>query len=196
MANFNSIQQFKDNFYGGTRPNRFKVTATWPDDVTTNTNINDQTTFKIFSTTFPDSSVEAITVSYRGRPVHFAGDRKYPLWNVTIYDDSESNNLWEVFHRWMEKIDGNSSHLYSGATSTNKDFSYSKHQTTFTIKQYKLNGELDSTGTTRTIILHNVFPLAVGEIELNMQESTPVSFQVQLSFDYIEFGNSTINPNL
>lgn len=196
MANYNSIQQFKDNFYGGTRANRFKVTATWPGNVTKNTNINDQTTFKIFATSFPDASIDALSIQYRGRPVHFAGDRKYPLWSVNIYDDSESNNLWEVFHDWMEKIDGNSSHLYSGASSANKDFSYSQHQTTFTMTQYQLNGSLDASGNTRVITLRNVFPLAVGEINLDMGESTAVSFQVQLSFDYMEFGNNTINQNL
>lgn len=196
MTNYNSIQQFKNNFYGGTRANRFKVTATWPNDVTTNTNINDQTTFKIFATSFPDSTVDAISIQYRGRPVHFAGDRKYPYWSVVVYDDTETNNLWEVFHRWMEKIDGNSSHLYSGASSSNRDYSYSKHQTTFTMTQYQLNGALDNSGNVRVITLNNVFPLSVGEIQLDMGESTPVSFQVQLSFDYIEFSDTTIDKTL
>jgi hypothetical protein len=47
--NFNSIDSFKQNFGGGTRPNRFSVTASFPNDIDVS---DDEIDFKIFAT-FP-----------------------------------------------------------------------------------------------------------------------------------------------
>lgn len=190
MANYNSINEFKTNFYGGTRPNRFSVSATWPTTLTKDPNINDQTKFKIIATVIPESTVEVISVPYRGRPINFAGDRKYSPWDITVYDDSETYNLWRVFQQWLEHIDGSANHTYIGASATNKDFSYKNHQKTFTIYQYDLNG--DQGNAIRTMTLHNAFPVSVGQIALDMGEPGLVTFPVQIMYDYITFGGDTL----
>jgi hypothetical protein len=195
MTNFNSINSFKNAFRGGTRSNRFSVVATWPSDLGIGVQEGyDKTTFKISATSMPDGSIEDRTVPYRGRFLHFAGDRQYGKWAVTVYDDSESQNLWNTFQLWHEKIDGHQSHLYSGS-----NFSYSNHQTTFTINQYGLNGSNLNIGNNqgiRTLILQNVWPLTVDSINLKMDETELVSFNVTLAFDYLTFGSGTINQSL
>lgn len=191
MANYNSINEFKNNFFGGTRPNRFSVSATWPTTLNKAENINDQTKFKIIATVIPESTVEVITVPYRGRPINFAGDRKYSPWDITVYDDSETLNLWRVFQQWLEHIDGSANHKYIGASATNKDFSYKNHQKTFTLYQYDYNGE--QTNAARTIVLHNAFPSSVGQIAMDMSENGLVTFPVQIMYDYLTFESNTIN---
>jgi hypothetical protein len=198
MANTNSISTFKNAFYGGTRPNRFKVSGLFPTGVA-GADINDQTTFKIIATEIPESSIDVISVPYRGRPIVFAGDRKYAPWRITVYDDSDSNNLWQVFHKWLEAIDGSKNHLYGNLNQT--DFSYKDHQKTFTLTQYNLNTD-EGSGTQasqnlRVINVHNAWPLSVGPIELDMGSQNPqVTFAVQLAFDYITFGPNTITTQV
>lgn len=193
MSNFNSIDNFKTNFKGGTRPNRFSVTANWPTGIGADSSflMNKVTSFKISSVRMPESKLSTIPTYYRGRRVNFAGDRSYGQWRISVLDDTDNYSLWKIFHTWMEKIDGHQSHLYSDGPY----YTYSKHQCSFTLNQYDLNGTSDDmVGTTgiRTIVLKNVWPSAVGEIALDMKEGSIVEFAVDLFYDYITFEGSTI----
>lgn len=177
----NSISTFKSAFQGGTRANRFLVSGTWPIGIGANSP-NTQMQYKIVSTGIPTATIGTITVGYRGRPIVFAGDRQYPVWNVTVYDDSNTDsNLWKIFQNWIDAIDGHVDHKY-----VNDDFSYKNHQTTMTLQQLGLNGN-----TIRTITLYKAWPVSVYQIELNMQEANPVSFGVQFMFDHMSYTDSS-----
>lgn len=198
MSNFNSIDTFKTNFKGGTRPNRFSVIATWPQNIgaANPVDMKKVTTFKISSAEFPESTVNSINTFYRGRKINFAGDRQYSPWTITVLDDTGNYSLWKIFHTWIEKIDGHQSHLYAGAP----DFDYSSHQTTFTLNQYGLNGGanngIEGDSGIRTIKLWNVWPISVEPFPLNMGDGSYVEFSVRLVFDYISFEGDTINTSL
>ena len=75
-TNYNSIDEFKKAFRGGTRSNRFSVTATWPQNLGASNSfeMTRKTTFKITSTSMPDATVTTIPVNYRGRKIQFAGE--------------------------------------------------------------------------------------------------------------------------
>jgi hypothetical protein len=174
MTNFNSIVQFKENFNGGTRSNRFIVRPNWPTGVSTTTN---DSTFKIVSASLPAVQINSITVPYRGRLINFAGDRQYTPWTIGVYDDGNVNNLWRAFQRWKELMDGHYTHKVA-----NDDFRYATLQKTWTMEQLSLNGNK----VLRRIILYKCWPSVVGEISLNMGESNFVAFNVSLTFDYMK----------
>lgn len=175
-SNQNSIIAFKKAFNGGTRSNRFEVVSTtgWPNGVSVN---SQNTKFKLFSTVMPSAELGTIQVGYRGRAYSLAGDRQYSTWPVSIYDDSDSQNLWKAFQRWKELMDGHYTH-----TVTGNDFNYSRYQTTWEVEHLDVNGD---NSLNRRISLYKCWPSVVGEINLNMGESNFVAFSVTLTFDNI-----------
>lgn len=172
MASKNSIIDFKNGFNGGTRANRFVVVPAWPNKV--NVNKNDAT-FKMVSASLPAVQINPIQVPYRGRMITFPGDRQYSTWAVGIYDDNNSQNLWQAFHKWSELMDGHYTHTVDGS-----DFSYKNLQTTWLVKQLDVNGNI-----LKTITLYKCWPSVVGDISLNMGEAGFVGFSATITFDYI-----------
>ena len=55
----NSIDTFKGKFFGGTRPNRFEIIASLPDN-------RDIDTFHAYAFNLPEVSIGEIPVNYRG----------------------------------------------------------------------------------------------------------------------------------
>jgi len=174
MASYNSLNQFKAGFKGGTRANRFRVIPNFPSTVNVGNN-NTTSSFLISSGSLPKADVGVIGVPYRGRMAYFAGDRQYSVWPVRIYDDNDSA-LWKAFNSWKEKLDGHLTHKVEG-----NNYSYSNLQTTFFIEQLKPNGEV-----LRKIKLNRCWPSEVGGINFDLGSSEFVTFDVTLTFDYID----------
>ena len=170
----NTINDFKNKFNGGTRPNRFVVVPDWPTGIAPPLTDGQ---FKIVSASSPSVTVNTISVPYRGRLVNFAGDRQYSPWVISVYDDGNTQNLWRAFQTWKERLDGHWTHEVH-----ENDFSYRNLQKTWVVKQLKLNG--DPTPL-RTITLYKCWPSVIGEINLNMGENNFVSFSVTLTYDHI-----------
>ena len=173
MSNNNSIINFKHAFNGGTRANRFEVIPIWPSNINVSA---DDAKFKIVSASLPSTSINTISVPYRGRQITFPGDRMYSTWAVGIYDDNNTQNLWKAFHTWSELMDGHYTH-----TVYNSNYSYSQLQTTWKVQQLDLNG-----GVQKTVLLYKCWPSVVGEINLNMGEVGIVGFSATITFDYIQ----------
>jgi hypothetical protein len=173
MANTNSIINFKNGFNGGTRANRFIVVPEWPSKVPHTQN---DASFKMVSASLPAVQINTIIVPYRGRNVTFPGDRQYSTWAVGMYDDNNSTNLWKSMQTWTELMDGSINH-----TVDNDDYSFTKLQTTWLVKQLDSNGNI-----LKTITLYKCWPSVVGEINLSMTELGFVGFSTTLTFDYIK----------
>jgi hypothetical protein len=170
----NSIIDFKNNFNGGTRANRFIVYPSWPSGI--GVPITDAQ-FKIVSASLPMATVNSISIPYRGRLINFAGDRQYSPWVVGIYDDGNSQNIWTALQRWKEALDGHWTHRVA-----NNDFAYRTLQTTWRIDQLDVNANQ----VLRRIFLYKCWPSVIGEIGLNMGENDFVSFSATLTFDNIK----------
>lgn len=177
----NSISTFKQNFNGGTRPNRFEVdmSSAFPTAVKV-LKPNDKEKFKIYSASLPSATLGTIAVPYRGRYLNIAGDRDYKTWTIGIYDDNNQDNLWRTFHNWKDRIDGHVSHQVGGGVAVN-DFSFRGLQTTWRIKQLDLNGAL-----IRQIDLFNCWPEAVSALNLEMDSVQFSTFSVNIIFDYFK----------
>lgn len=169
----NSLINFKNNFNGGTRANRFVVFPVWPAGIGTGTNDN---YFKIVSASLPTLTINSISVPYRGRLLNFAGDRQYSPWVVGVYDDANAKSIWSAFHQWKDRLDGHVTHTVDG-----NDFAYNTLQRNWRIVQTDVNG-----AKIREITLLRCWPSVIGEIGLNMGENNLVSFPVTLTFDNVQ----------
>jgi len=170
----NSIETFKRSFNGGTRPNRFEVLHSFPEKGVLLPDVTEK--YKIFASSLPRAELGTIQVPYRGRLLNFAGDRNYSSWSISVYDDNNQDNLWRSFQSWKEKLDGHLTHqVYDN------DFSYANLQTTWTVNQLDLNGEV-----LRTINLYKCWPEQVGQLNFEMSSGNQGQFSVSLAFDYFE----------
>jgi hypothetical protein len=176
----NSLVNFKNQFNGGSRPNRFEVSAVWPTGISPPVN---HLKFKIVSASLPRAKINTIGIPYRGRTITYAGDRTYEPWIVGVYDDGDTTSLWRCFNRWKESLDGHYSHKV-----LNNDYAYASLQTTWTIKQLDLNGT-----PIRQINLFKCWPNVVGDINLNMGETNFVAFNVSLTYDHMEITSGINN---
>jgi len=175
----NSISTFKAAFNGGTRPNRFQVdmsTAFPTETEVFSPNANEK--FKIYATSLPSAELGTIQVPYRGRILNFAGDRNYSAWTIGIYDDNNVDNLWRSFQHWKDRIDGHVSHQVGGGEPV-ADFAYSTLQTTWSVDQLDLNGNV-----IRKITLFNCWPEQITALNLDMKSADFSRFTVNLVFDY------------
>jgi len=84
-----TISDFKSRLaFGGARPNQFTVSLMFPAFIQNGVFASSQSQFLCKATSLPGSSIEDITINYRGRPVHFAGERSFAPWRVTIYNEA------------------------------------------------------------------------------------------------------------
>lgn len=186
----NKIGDFKDNFKGGTRANRFSVAFTWPTVITI---APDTTVYHILAAKLPESDLGSISVPYRGRVAHYAGDRDYKPWTVTVVDDTGDNAAWKAFHAWSNLL---SKHYTN--TSADQTYAAGTLLTDITFKQLNLKGvegtvtDSSTDNILRTFTLKHAWPSEVGQIGLDMGEGgNLVTFTVTFTYDYY-----TINTGL
>ena len=182
-VSINSIQAFKENFGGGSRANRFEIvneSSMWP----TGVKVNAKEYYKFYSSSLPRTEVGTVYVGYRGRTLSLAGDRSYTVWNISIYDDNNTtDNLWQAFHKWKEKLDGHINHQVDTAGSAGGNYASYKHlQKNWTINQLQINGDKPI----RTIKLVNCWPSQIGGINLDMSSPNQGNFSVTMTFDWFE----------
>jgi len=179
-----TITNFKSGFNGGTRANRFNVSIAWPSG--TSSLAPGTLNYHVIATKLPEAELGSISIPYRGRVAHFAGDREYKPWTITVLDDTGSNASWLAFQTWANLISNHASNTvidqtYSAGTSTNSLLK------TLTFNQ--LHDPTDPTGVghlvERTITLKHAWPSEVGQIGLDMGEGgNLISYSVTFSYDY------------
>lgn len=192
MAN-NTIGDFKSGFNGGSRANRFAVDIKWPNAVS---NAPTNTIYHIIAAKLPEAELGSISVPYRGRVAHYAGDRDYKPWTVTVLDDISANASWGAFHAWSNLL---SSHInnvpqdqtYSSGTNATlsnlifkqlKDPSFGESATASNVTSQSV----------REIQLYNCWPSEVGQIGLDMGEAgNLVAFSVTFTYDYYKIIKNT-----
>jgi hypothetical protein len=188
MATNHTITDFKSGFNGGTRANRFAVKITFPDAITANKPTT--TVYHAMAAKLPESDLGSISVPYRGRVAHYAGDRDYKPWTVTFVDDTGTNATWYAFQKWADLL---SSHPNNTVT----DQTYAADNLLCDVDFLQLHDPTATTATyagvvvphdgIRRITLKHAWPSEVGQIGLDMGEGgSLVSFPVTFTFDYYE----------
>ena len=175
-----TISNFKDGFNGGTRANRFVVGL----DVPTGVDAPNTTWYHVIAAKLPESELGSISVPYRGRIAHFAGDRDYKPWTVVVLDDTGSTKLWHTFQQW-------SSLLSNHATNQVDDKTYKAGVNLKTIKFKQLHdpttgaAQSEPFDVVREVELYHAWPSEVGQIGFDMGEGgSLISFPVTFTYDY------------
>lgn len=162
------VDQFKAKLAGGgARPNLFKITLAYPRIMTGDVEL---TSFMCNAGQLPASTINPVTVPYRGRMLYMAGDRTFEPWSVNIINDTnfEVRKSMEI---WMNAM--NAHQTNTGVTSP------LDYQADLTVEQLDKNES-----TLYTYIFRGCFPTNVSEISLgygnnDTVEEFGVSFQVQ-----------------
>jgi hypothetical protein len=182
-----ALSDFKINFVGGTRQNRFLVSGTFPDLAQTNTTSTTSTTtilpsyFHIRSTLIPTLQTSTISYDYFGRKHHYPGEKLYSTWSVSVLDDnpiavSASGNLWNKFHSWHNAINNHDDYTTQYPTQLDN------YKADWTIQHLNLNGI-----ALKTFKLGGLWPRTINEISFNHSRPNVLNtFNVVFVYDTIE----------
>jgi hypothetical protein len=196
-----SITDFKQQFNGGTRANRFYVEGSIPSFNSIAGNISSTpafTNFHIRSTQIPQLSTKTLSYDFFGRKYHYPGEKDYGTWSFVVLDDytNGDGNLWKKFHSWQDAINNHdSNYSFQARTSGTNNTGAGVQQDSakykannWRIQHLNLNGE-DSTQNPylKTFVMHGCWPTSVQPISFNMGNPNSLnSFVVIMVYDYIE----------
>jgi len=164
--------------FDGTRPSLFNIALTLPDSLQYGNKglFNSKLEFLCHAASIPVTTVAAIEVPYFGRKIKIAGNRTYPEWTITIFND-EDFALRDAFEAWLNAInDARGNIRNSGVDSRPGTYKTNalvralpKDDASERIRRYKFEG---------------MFPTEVSPIELNWAtENEIASFTVNLAYD-------------
>lgn len=171
------VTEFKSNFSGGTRQNRFIVEGTFPGGKFNG--------FHVRSTQIPQVTSKAMTYDYFGRKYHYPGEKEYGTWSFTVLDDHGNNdvNLWKMFHDWQNKINQHTTNISS---EINSGTTYKADG--IKIKHLGING----TSTVKEFILDGCWPQVIQPISFNMTNTGALNtFIVVFVYDSIRITGVT-----
>ena len=168
VSTSSNISDFRNSFNGGTRPNRFRVTASIPGQ-------NVTSHFLIKAASIPPSTLGIISVPYRGRVLKIPGDRLFAEWSFTVLDDAhEGEDIRQMMVAWSNSINSHVANL-------TKDPNVSDSTAKWTVEMLNISDN----GTVRVIELHNCWPVEVGAIELSYETADVITdFPCTLAYDY------------
>ena len=187
MAN---IADFKAQMIGGgARPNQFRVELTYPSFVTLGVIAGQRAQFLCRAASLPASTIETISIPYRGRPVNFAGERSFQPWTVSIYNDT-TFNIRNALEQWQSGI--------QQYNTTNGRTNPTDYQVDLSVHQLDRNG-----ATIKSYKFTDAFPTNIGAITLDYEQQNAIEqFDVEFVYNFFtsnegagaNFGvNATIN---
>ena len=187
MAN---IADFKAQMIGGgARPNQFRVELTFPSFVTLGVIAGQRAQFLCRAASLPASTIETISIPYRGRPVNFAGERSFQPWTVSIYNDT-TFNIRNALEQWQSGI--------QQYNTTNGRTNPTDYQVDLSVHQLDRNG-----ATIKSYKFTDAFPTNIGAITLDYEQQNAIEqFDVEFVYNFFtsnegagaSFGiNATIN---
>ena len=164
-----TISNFKSKLIGGgARSNLFEVVLNFPSIAPASSEVLDKARFLVKAANLPASNISDITVPFRGRILHVAGDRTFDSWTITVINDTDFA-IRSAMEAWMNAIN-----RVSDNTGSTDPASYQADATVF---------QLDRSGETlRSYRFYDIFPTQVAPINLSydtegIQEFT-AEFQV------------------
>ena len=168
MANIN---EFKTRMTGGgARANQFQISISRPPMGLLNGSL-DNLRFLAKSASLPASTVADIPVNFRGREVHFAGERSFQPWSIEVYNDIDFS-VRNAFESWIDSI--------QNAESTNGTLNPSSYQVDMTVSQLDRNDQI-----VKTYTFFDAWPTNIGAIQLDWDANNAIElFQVDFSYNY------------
>ena len=155
---------------GGARSNLFKATINFPGYAAGDVEL---TSFMCKTAQLPQSVIEEVPISFRGRILKIAGERSFEPWTVTILNDTDMGTR-DAMERWMNGINGHTTNV--GLVNP------TDYQADLVVEQ------LDRDGTSiKRYDFRGAFPTLVGEIDLDYDVSGQIEqFTVSFAYQYWE----------
>lgn len=169
MAN---ISEFKAQMLGGgARANQFRVELSFPGFVNTGAAALVKSIFLCKAAQLPASTIENIAVSYRGRPVNFAGERTFAPWTVTIYNDTDFA-IRNALEQWSNGIQN-----YGATTGI---VTPNQYQADLSVSQLDRNSAV-----IKSYKFVDAYPTEVGPIELDFESGNAIeTFTCTFQYNY------------
>lgn len=164
-----NVNEFRANGLklGGARPNQFEVNIYVP--FSTN---GSRLRFLCRAASIPPMVVDEVPVYYYGRPVKYAGDRSFPDWNVTIYND-EDFALRLMFENWSNRINTLISNRMDPSVYA------TDYKVEADVKQFGKDGHI-----IKTYQFEGMWPKIVNEMPLDWSATNQIQeFNVTLAYD-------------
>lgn len=168
-----TISSFKAQMQGGgARPNQFRVELTFPVLVGgVASAAGNAAQFLCRSASLPASILEDITTAYRGRPVHFAGERTYQPWTVSVFNETNFliRNALERWHNIIVNYD-----------ATNGVTRPGDYQVDMAVYQLDRNDRV-----IKTYRFYDAYPTNIGQITLDFEQNNQIEmFDVEFTYNY------------
>lgn len=166
---------------GGARPNQFRVKLHFPAVVgALGTRAGNEAVFTCRAASLPASNISDIVLGYRGRPVHFAGERDFQPWSVSILNDT-TFVVRDAFEEW--------NHAIVEYNTTRGLVTPRRYLTELHVEQLDRNDN-----PIKGYTFHDAYPTTVGEIQLSFDNNNTIEeFGVQFVYNYYTPDN--IVPN-
>lgn len=157
---------------GGARPNQFKVILSFPSELISNgPDLSNKAQFTCKAASLPSSNVQDIQVLFRGRQVHFAGERIFSPWQVSVYTDNDFS-LRAAFEEWTHRV--------QNRDATNGVIEPAVYQVDLEVHQEDRNNNV-----LRKYKFIDAYPTAVGAIQLDFDNGNQVEmFDIEFMYNY------------
>ena len=167
------ITDFKSKLVGGgARSNLFEVVLSFPDIAPASSEVLEKSRFLVKAANLPASNISDITVPFRGRVLHVAGDRTFDSWTITVINDTDFA-IRSAFEKSMNAIN-----RVSDATGSTDPASY---QADAFVYQLDRSGE-----TLRAYHFYDIFPTNVAPINLSYDTEGIQEFTVEMQVHWWE----------
>lgn len=168
-----TISAFKAQMQGGgARPNQFRVDLSFPTFIGGSSSAAGLAAqFLCKAASLPASTLEDSAVMFRGRPVHFAGERTFQPWVVTIYNDTDFL-IRNAIEAWSNGI--------VSLTSTNGILRSADYQVDLSVNQLDRNDNV-----IKTYRLFDAWPVEIGAIQLDFEQNNQIeTFDVTFMYNF------------
>lgn len=175
-----SVDQFRASMrYDGARPNLFEVQLNFPDFVELGPLGRQASPFMVRSSQLPGTTLGIAPIQYFGREVKIAGNRTFPDWTVTIYND-EDFILRNAFERWHRGINENVDNVRD-QRARNADGRGNTYVTDMMVYHYAKTGG----SPLKAYKFVGAFPSDVSPIDLSWEDNDRIEdFTVTISYQY------------
>ena len=167
----NTIHNFASALRESARPNQFEVEISFPTFVLSAVDHVRDSTCLVKSATIPEVTIEDITLMYRGRQYHEAGEKTFQPWTCTIYN-SANFSMRRALEDWSNGI--------QQSVSIGGNTNPTQYKRSITVKHLNRNGEV-----LREYLLVGAYPTSIGQIQLDYESGNQVeTFDVTFTYDY------------
>ena len=188
-----SLNDFIQNFQGGTRNHRYKfIDGSFP--AMAGAGSLKLSKYTVRALEIPPSQLNPIRIPYRGRILKWPGDRLYFPWTIRILDDQQAGGLssvWEAFHTWSNGMNDHVTNVHDtpGAGSSGT----LPWATDWTIAQLDEQGD-EPANVIKEIKLVGCWPTVIGPINLDANSiDTLVEFTVTIEYQWYEILTPGVN---